>query len=224
MSNTFRQSSHWPHNIFIQMSGAPGSGKSTLAKLLGSLIDAVVIDHDILKSSLLEDNTISFNQAARLAYRLDWTMADAMMEQERSVIIDSPCNYQEIIDKGRALAQKYGYAYWYIECRVDDIDLLDERLRKRAPLRSQRTGVDGPPRDASGTPSIEDSRALFQRWIENPCRPDDNIIVVDSTDSLERHGEYILERILPQSGASFVEGRSASLPKHLQDFKFHAGM
>ncbi|KIM43431.1 hypothetical protein M413DRAFT_443372 [Hebeloma cylindrosporum] len=178
------------------MSGAPGSGKSTMAKLLGSLIDAVVLDHDILKSSLLEDNTISFNQAAKFAYRLDWTIADAMMDQERNVIIDSPCNYQEIVDKGRALAQKYGYAYWYIECRVDDIDLLDERLRKRAPLRSQRTGVDRPPRDSSGAPCSEDSRALFRRWIENPYRPDDNIIVLDSSGSLEQHGDHILERIL----------------------------
>lgn len=81
------------------MSGAPGSGKGTIGKLLGPLIDAVIIDHDILKSSLLEDNIISFEQAAKFAYRLDWTFADAMMEQGRSVIIDSACNYQEIVDR-----------------------------------------------------------------------------------------------------------------------------
>ena len=50
------------------MSDAPGSGKSTLAKLLGSSIYAVVIDHDVLKSSLLEYNTVSFDQASKFAY------------------------------------------------------------------------------------------------------------------------------------------------------------
>lgn len=81
------------------MSGAPGSGKSTMANLLAESIDGVVIDHDVIKSTLLEDN-LSFDQAARVAYRLDWALAEAMIKQKRSVIIDSTCNYKEVIDQG----------------------------------------------------------------------------------------------------------------------------
>ena len=217
MANMFLQRSH---PIFIQMSGAPGSGKSTLAKLLGREIDGVVIDHDLFKSSLLEDDAISFDQAGKVAYRLDWVVAEGMMEQGRSVILDSTCNFQQIVNTGRALAQKYGYTYWYVECKVNDIGLLDERLRTRAPLRSQRTGVDCPPRDSNGNPTGEDSRALFKKWIENPCRPDDNIIFVDPTCSPEEGRDAVLNRILAATAAKednlatatpcFLEGGSVA--------------
>ncbi|KAK5994472.1 hypothetical protein PT974_04947 [Cladobotryum mycophilum] len=183
------------------MSGAPGSGKSTTAELLRpSIVGAVVIDHDIIRSTILIEDGISFDQAASIAYRLQWALAEAMVKQELSVIVDSICNYQEILDTGIKLAETYNCDYWYIECRahVHDMDLLDERLRKRVPLRSQRTGVDQPPLDARGTRHVEDSRATFTKWIEHPCRPDDNrvnVIVVDSAGNSEENRDYILKQI-----------------------------
>jgi predicted kinase len=92
-------------------------------------------------------------------------LAEDMIKQGRNVIIDSTCNYSEVLDRGSALARQYGCDYRYIECKVDHIDLLDERLRKRVPHRSQRTGVSCPPPDASGA-SREDHLALFKKWIE----------------------------------------------------------
>ncbi|MCJ1349737.1 hypothetical protein MMC31_007978 [Peltigera leucophlebia] len=86
------------------------------------------------------------------------------------------------------------------KCKVDDVDLLDERLRNRVPLTSQQTGLDRHPPDASGARNSEDSRVLFKRWIESPCRPDCNAIVIDSTGSLEKRRDYILERISPPTG------------------------
>jgi predicted kinase len=191
------------------MSGAPGSGKSTTAKLLAQSIDGVVIDHDIIRSTVLE-HKISFDEAAKLAYDLSWALAENIIKQERSVIIDSPCNYKEVLDQGTALTQQYGYDYWYVECKVDDVNLLDERLRKRVPLRSQRTGVDRPPPDASGARHSKDPRALFKRWIKSPCRPDGNAIVVDSTGSPEKRRDYILERIRPPTG---VQASNLATPK-----------
>ncbi|CZR62606.1 uncharacterized protein PAC_12503 [Phialocephala subalpina] len=184
-----------PHRkLFIQMSGAPGSGKSTLANLLAQAIDGVAINHDLIRSFFL-DNDNTFEQSAKLTYRFQWVLAEDMIKQGRSVIIDSTCNFKEILDEGTALARKYGYDYKYIECRVDDIDLLEERLKTRVSMRSQRPGGDVPPRDASITRDSEDSRALFKRWIESPCRPTRDAMTVDSTSSPEKCLDSILRQI-----------------------------
>lgn len=82
-----------------------------------------------------------------------------MAQQGLNVIIDSTCNFQEVLDQGSALAKQYGFTYWYVECKVEDIDLLDKRLRTRTPIRSQRTGIEGPPEAASSARKGEDSCA-----------------------------------------------------------------
>lgn len=173
--------------LLIQMSGAPGAGKSTMASQLRQSIGGLVIDHDVLRSALLEDaeDDVPFDRVAKRAYHLQWAIAQDAIKQGLNVIIDSTCNFREAVDKGSALAEQYGLDYWYVECRVkiDDIDLLDERLRARNPMRSQRAAVDSPPTDAPKTrPGGEDSRAVFKNWIENPCRPESNVVVVDSVD------------------------------------------
>ncbi|KAH9012064.1 hypothetical protein EDB85DRAFT_1965448 [Lactarius pseudohatsudake] len=145
MSNTTGKSSQQTRKLFIQMSGAPGSGKNMTANPLARLINGVVIDHDILL-----EKGISFDKAAEVAYHLDWTFAEAVIKQEHGVIVDSTCNYEQILSQGIALAQRYGYEYWYVEVKADNVGMLDERLRKRVPLRSQRARVDCPPRDAGG--------------------------------------------------------------------------
>lgn len=40
--------------FFLQMSGFPGSGKSTLAKLISKATNAIIVDHDISKTAILE--------------------------------------------------------------------------------------------------------------------------------------------------------------------------
>ena len=167
----------------------------------GKSIDAVVINHDLIKSFFL-DNDIPFTQSSKLTYRFDWVLAEDMIKQGQNVIVDSTCNYKETLDQGQALARRHGYKYRYVECRVDDIDFLDWRLRDRVSLRCQRSSVDGPPPDdASGVRYGENYRALFRRWIERPCRPADGAVVVGSSGGLEDCVECILTRIVPQTGA-----------------------
>ncbi|KAJ0348774.1 hypothetical protein COL154_013702 [Colletotrichum chrysophilum] len=180
------------------MSGAPGSGKSTMARLLRQSIGGLVIDHDVFRSSLLEFNGVAFDEVAKRAYHLQWSLAEDAMKQGLNVIIDSTCNFQEVLDHGSALAEKHGFTYWYVECKVEDIDLLDERLRSRDPMKSQRTGVDSPPAAACHARAGEDSRGLFKKWIENPCRPKHNAIVVDSTGSPAIQRDHILKQIVGQ--------------------------
>ncbi|WYZ40814.1 hypothetical protein EsH8_IV_001155 [Colletotrichum jinshuiense] len=191
------------------MSGAPGSGKSTIARLLRQSIGGLVIDHDVFRSALLDYNDVSFDEVAKRAYHLQWALAQDVMKQGLNVIMDSTCNFQEVLDQGSALAEKYGFAYWYVECRVEDIDLLDERLRSRDPMKSQRTGVGCPPAAASSARAGEDSRSLFKKWIENPCRPEHNAIIVDSTGSPEMHRDHILEQIVSLPDVQNSDGHGA---------------
>ena len=185
---------HLPCKLLIQMSGAPGSGKSTLANLLGHSVNGVVINHDLIKSFFLENGS-SFDQSAKQSYRFQWVLAEDIIKQGKTIIIDSICNYQETLDQGIALAQEYGYDYRYVECRVNDIDLLEERLRNRVSLRSQRKSVNEAPKDASGTYHDQDHRELFKRWIEYPCRPSSDAIMVDSSDSPQQCLESVLRQI-----------------------------
>jgi predicted kinase len=185
--------------LFIQMSGAPGSGKSTMARLLRRSIGGVVIDHDVLRSTLLDGPDIPFDQAAKYAYQLQWTLAEDIMKQGLDLIVDSTCNFQQVLDQGSALAKQYGHAYWYVECKVQDVDLLNQRLRARDPMTSQRAAVDCPPPAAAaahGYRGDQDSRALFRTWIENPCRPEDRTVIVDSTGNPEMLRDFILKEIV----------------------------
>ncbi|KFA63408.1 hypothetical protein S40285_06583 [Stachybotrys chlorohalonatus IBT 40285] len=182
--------------LLIQMSGAPGAGKSSIARLLRPCIHAVIIDHDVLRSSLLESSVISFDHAAREAYSLQWKLAQDFMEQGLNVIVDSTCNYPEVLDQGSALALGHGYAYWYVECRVRDMELLDRRLRAREPMLSQRKAVDCPPAAAGTALAEQDSYALFNHWIDSPCRPAHNAVIVDSTGSQELLRDHILKQIV----------------------------
>lgn len=195
-----RDSSSIAARLLIQMSGAPGSGKSTVARLLRPSINGIIIDHDVLRSALLESGIVSFDQAAEQAYRLQWAQAQDFMSQGvGSVIIDSTCNYPEVLEQGVSLAACHGYTYWYVECKVGDIDLLDRRMRARQPMASQRSAVDCPPAAARGNGARvgEDARALFTRWIESPYRPENDscVIILDSTARLEKLREQILKRL-----------------------------
>ncbi|KFY53287.1 hypothetical protein V496_07735 [Pseudogymnoascus sp. VKM F-4515 (FW-2607)] len=183
-----------PRQYIIQMSGAPGSGKSTIALHLARSIDGIVINHDLLKTFFLDTNT-PFDQAAKLAYNLDWVLAEDLLKQGRSVIIDSVCNYVSLLEKGAAVAERHGAAYRFVRCRVEDLEVLDRRLKGRVAMRSQRTGVDMPPSD-SEVAGVVDHRAVLRRKMENPVQPESGAIVVDSSGSTEECVEKILRQIV----------------------------
>lgn len=123
-----------------------------------------------------------------------------MLKQNKNVIIDSTCNYPNVLNRGIELAANYSAEYRYVECRVtvEDLEELERRIAGRMPLRSQRRGVMKPPPDASSaaTHDEEGYRKLFKRWIEEPCRPESGCIVVDSRElSPEECAEIVLKDI-----------------------------
>ena len=186
-----------PQLTFIQMSGAPGSGKTTVARALAPKIDAIVIDHDITKTALL-DADISTDQAGRASYGVLHVLARDLLSQGRSVIFDSPCFYDDLLKRGRSLAREFSAHYRYVECVVKDIDELDRRFHDRKPMRSQRRGIAIPPIDV-GEPETGSPEKIHADLLENAKRPE-SYLVVDTMAPLATQMGKILAYI--QSGDS----------------------
>ncbi|QHT58974.1 ATP-binding protein [Paenibacillus lycopersici] len=132
--------------FFLQMSGFPGSGKSTLAKEIGKYTNAIIVDHDIVKSALVEElpDDVDPKRAGGIAYHIEWALVDYHLSQRHSVILDSPCLYDPLVEKGIALAAKHRAKYKYVECILNDIHTLNERLRARERMITQIGPVDIP--------------------------------------------------------------------------------
>src|SRR3989304_2594954 len=97
------------------MAGAPGSGKSALARVIGHRMGAVVIDKDVLKTAALETG-VDDPQASRMAYEAFFALADHLIGQGLSVILDSPSFWETIPTKGTAIAERRAVRYYFIEC------------------------------------------------------------------------------------------------------------
>ncbi len=171
-----------PELLLIQMSGCPGAGKSTIAREIAQRKGAVVLDHDILKSALLEAN-LSWQSAGPTSYRVLQALAQSLLDQGVSVILDSPCYYQEILDYGLRMAKASGACYRYIECVTDDLKEIRRRLQSRPPLLSQCVELGTAP----GAPKVEtmSGEELFQEWIKNMKRPAHSYLKVDTSQPLK---------------------------------------
>lgn len=181
------------NQFFIQMSGAPGSGKSTLAVRLGERLKGVVINHDLIKTFFLQ-NRSDFEMSGTLAYALDWVLAEDLLRQGFSIVMDTACNYPEIIEHGTELSKKYHCVYKYIECRIEDIELLDQRMKERPSVPGQRAGVAVPPQGAPEK-TQEEYLAQFHTWIHNPVRPEEGAILIDTSRPLDICLEEAIEKL-----------------------------
>lgn len=168
--------------LFIQMSGAPGSGKSSIARAVARQIEAVIIDHDVTKSALL-DAAVDPQVAGRASYAVLAALADDLLQQGHTVIFDSPCFYTELLENGQRLAQKVGAVYGYIECVVSDLAVLDARLRARQKRTSQVTAVYQTITDGSGQQWSGEN--LFQEWIVHMKRPQTRTLTLDTTQPID---------------------------------------
>ncbi len=113
-----------------------------------------------------------------------------LLAQDHSVTVDSPCLYDELLARGQRLARDAGAAYRYIECRVEDLEELDRRLRSRTPLPSQLRGVRSSPPPGTGKDRAGDE--VFLAWIRGTKRPETPYLVVDGMQPLARYEERAL--------------------------------
>lgn len=125
-----------PSSVFLlQMAGAPGSGKSALARVIGKRTGAVVLDKDVLKTAALEAG-LEDAKAGGIAYEAFFALANHLLGQGWSVILDSPSFWESIPAKGAAIAAERHAPYHFIECFCPDRDELSRRLRDRPRLAS----------------------------------------------------------------------------------------
>ncbi|OIU68581.1 AAA family ATPase [Rossellomorea aquimaris] len=172
--------------FFLQMSGFPGSGKSALAREIAGRTGAVVIDHDVTKTALLETPEgagMDGKTSGSISYHIDWSIIESILSQERNVIFDSPCLYQEMIIKGTNLARKYRASYKYVKCFLDDFDLINERLKNRERKISQ----------------IREVKSLegFKKTLENSKKPEGHrYLVVDTSMGLDTYIDEVMEYLV----------------------------
>lgn len=122
--------------FLLQMAGAPGSGKSALGRLIARCTGAVVLDKDVLKTAALHagaDETLS----SGIAYEAFFGLADHLLRQGLSVVLDSPSYFETIPAKGQDIAIERGVRYHFVECVCEDRAELERRLVGRPRLDSQ---------------------------------------------------------------------------------------
>ena len=122
--------------FLLQMAGFPGSGKSTMASKIEKHTDSIVIDRDVIKTSLL-DAGIKDPLLTELSYKVSFDLVEYYLGKGRSVIIDTSCYLEETLKKGLKLSEKYGVKYKYIECKVDSYEEIESRIKNRRNLSSQ---------------------------------------------------------------------------------------
>lgn len=152
------------------MAGTSGVGKSTLAQRIASRTGAVIIDLDVIKSAALEAGA-SWDMSGRVGYRASHAIADSLLKQGLSVILDSPCRFDFIVDSGMTLAAKHKIPYAFIECVLADQDELKRRMSHRKRQRSQRAAPDQAPTDAPTDTMVNETGNIMLHKTKYPKSP-----------------------------------------------------
>ncbi|MGI2328929.1 AAA family ATPase [Planococcus sp. YIM B11945] len=171
--------------FFLQMAGFPGSGKSTLARAIASKTGAVIVDHDIVKTALLESlqaNEVNSDKAGKISYQIEWSLIGFHLAQGHSVIFDSPCLYEEMLGNGMRLAEQHNAKYKYVECYLPDFQEINRRLSERKRLASQIERAHS-----------EESFAVYVNLSQKPLNVEH--LVVDSGQALETYLDEVLSYI-----------------------------
>jgi len=175
--------------FLLQLAGAPAVGKSKLAAAITSRVPAVIVNSDVVKSTLL-DNGIEWTLAGPAAYQTLFALADDFLGQGHSVILDSPSHYAYIPENGERIARQHGCPYRFIELACGDIDELRRRMAQRTPRRSQMRDLDQPPPDGSANFSGA-TRTGTHQW--HTHGPTGGHLTLDACEPFEKYVQQALD-------------------------------
>ncbi|KOO49083.1 AAA family ATPase [Viridibacillus arvi] len=170
--------------FFIQMSGFPGSGKSTLAQAIAKRTGAIIVDHDIIKSALLTSSTEALDRktSGSISYEIDWQLIDYYLGLGNNVILDSPCLYDELIERGLSLQKKHNVTYKYVECLLNDFEEINHRLASRNRKLSQIASIN--------------SKEDFLYSVQNSKKPEElKCLKIDTLQPLESYIDEVIDYI-----------------------------
>jgi predicted kinase len=139
------------------MAGHPGSGKSVIAREVARATGAVLLDKDVVKSPMVEQD-VPEQISGPLAYEVFLAVGRSIVEQGFSVVLDSPAYYPIIVEKGKAMAEATGAGYFIIEAVLSDRDELERRLRDRESMPSQIDFIVEDPYSRPGAGQISEPR------------------------------------------------------------------
>lgn len=125
------------------MAGMSGAGKSTLALALGRKMGLPVIDKDVILSALLEAN-VPENLAQSASYRTMFALGEALLNQEHSVVLDSPAALPKTVNAARNVCSRSSAHLVTVLCSVKQ-DIRNERVATRHALPSQPFGISTTP-------------------------------------------------------------------------------
>jgi predicted kinase len=168
--------------VLVQLSGVPGTGKSTLARAIAEATGFLVVDTDILKSSLITSG-VPVAAAGRATYSGAIAVTQDLLAQGRSVVLDSPCRYRQLLDAGRRIASEAGVRYAFIELWARDWSVVLSRLDGRAPMVSQVASATAPAPGTDwefGTPDV-----TLQAWQGQLVQPEDDWLRLYAETSAE---------------------------------------
>ena len=133
----------------LLIAGLPGSGKTTLATALGRKLMWPVLDKDTIKTCLLRAGAEE-SLAGSVSYDLLLDLAQDLLVQGYSVILDAPAKYRAVLDRCTQLAITNCGSFCTVLCRISPEE-QGRRLLQRAPRLSQWSSLsDTRPGDDTG--------------------------------------------------------------------------
>jgi hypothetical protein len=127
------------------------------------------------------ESGVDLDIVASASYDVVFSLCKYYLGINKSVIIDTPCFYDDLVGNGICIADEYDAEYKYIECRVEDFEVVNNRLKSRK-------------RSISQIPSTE--KESFLGAMDKSKRPTKtDYLIVDSSLPIESYIQKVLNYI-----------------------------